>query len=59
MINYDFFFFLNRWVSNITHGKINDIMPDIPLPETKTIIASALYFIGEWENPFSTKYTRP
>jgi len=49
---------INQWVSNQTRGKINDIMPDIPPADTKTIIASALYFTGEWENPFFVNYTR-
>ncbi|XP_027841673.1 leukocyte elastase inhibitor-like isoform X3 [Aphis gossypii] len=49
---------INQWVSNETRGKINDIMPDIPPSDTKTIIASALYFTGEWENPFFINYTR-
>ncbi|XP_050526222.1 leukocyte elastase inhibitor-like isoform X2 [Daktulosphaira vitifoliae] len=49
---------INQWVSNQTRGKINDILPDIPLPDTKTIIASALYFSGEWETPFLLNYTR-
>jgi len=54
----DNFFNFNRWVSNQTHGKIDDILPDIPSADTKTIIASALYFTGEWENPFFINYTR-
>jgi len=45
-------------VSNNTYGKINNILDNIPLPETKTIIASAVYFAGEWEYPFFAKYTR-
>lgn len=50
--------FLNRWVSTQTHGRINNIMPHPPLPDTKTIITSALYFTGEWEYPFFINYTR-
>lgn len=33
-------------------------MQDIPLPDTKTVIASALYFTGDWEYPFFVNYTR-
>jgi serine protease inhibitor len=63
MINYNLNliiikFYFKRWVSIQTNGKINDIMPNIPIPETKTIITSALYFTGEWETPFFVNYTR-
>ncbi|XP_050437942.1 serine protease inhibitor 42Dd-like [Adelges cooleyi] len=49
---------INHWVSSQTRGKINDIMPGAPTPDTKTVIVSALYFSGEWETPFFVNYTR-
>lgn len=43
---------INSWVTQKTNGKIKNILAEEPLPETKVIIASAMYFKALWENPF-------
>ncbi|XP_015517868.2 serine protease inhibitor 28Dc [Neodiprion lecontei] len=43
---------VNSWVSQKTRGKISEILREPPSPETKVIIASALYFNGEWNQFF-------
>jgi Serpin (serine protease inhibitor) len=46
-------FFPFSWVNNATHGKIKQIVSNANLgPETKMIIASALYFKAEWRKMF-------
>ncbi|CAG9859298.1 unnamed protein product [Phyllotreta striolata] len=42
---------INAWVADRTKGKIMDIVDDVP-SDTKVLIASAMYFKAEWENPF-------
>ncbi|KAG7188358.1 hypothetical protein KM043_008013 [Ampulex compressa] len=43
---------INNWVSRKTMGKISSILMDVPSPATKVIMASALYFNGEWNQHF-------
>lgn len=44
---------INKWASDKTHGKIADMNPS-PLPsDTRLVLINALYFLGEWENPFT------
>lgn len=43
---------INDWVENKTRGKIRDFIPFPPLPETRIIIGSAIYFNGAWQVPF-------
>uniref|UniRef100_A0A1B6GCU3 Serpin domain-containing protein n=1 Tax=Cuerna arida TaxID=1464854 RepID=A0A1B6GCU3_9HEMI len=43
---------INKWVENRTEGHIRDLLTQEPDLQTKAVIASALYFIGQWENPF-------
>ncbi|KAJ8873783.1 hypothetical protein PR048_024617 [Dryococelus australis] len=52
---------INGWVSRKTKGRINKFLHS-PLPaNTKVLIANAIYFNGEWENPFpqETSFLRP
>uniref|UniRef100_A0A6P7GCF9 Serine protease inhibitor 28Dc-like n=1 Tax=Diabrotica virgifera virgifera TaxID=50390 RepID=A0A6P7GCF9_DIAVI len=44
--------YVNAWVSDRTVGKIKDILSEPPLPSTKIILASAMYFKAKWEIPF-------
>ncbi|XP_054275631.1 leukocyte elastase inhibitor-like [Macrosteles quadrilineatus] len=43
---------VNKWVENRTEGHIKNLLQQEPDSMTTTVIASALYFIGQWENPF-------
>ncbi|XP_049800386.1 serpin B6-like [Schistocerca nitens] len=43
---------INDWVENKTRCKIRDFLPFPPLPETRIIIGSAIYFNGAWQVPF-------
>ncbi|XP_015585525.1 leukocyte elastase inhibitor isoform X2 [Cephus cinctus] len=49
---------INSWVNQRTRGKIMNILNDVPRPETNVIIASALYFNGEWNQYFIDGATR-
>ncbi|CAG9838931.1 unnamed protein product [Diabrotica balteata] len=44
--------YVNAWVSDRTVGKIKEILSEPPLPSTKIILASAMYFKAKWEVPF-------
>lgn len=46
---------MNRWVANATHQNITK-MPELS-PLTKLSIMNAVYFIGEWNNPFNKALT--
>lgn len=43
---------INSWVAQKTNGKIINILAEEPLPHTRVIIASAMYFKALWEKPF-------
>lgn len=43
---------INAWVSDRTNGKITNMLNEPPIPLTKIIIISAMYFKAEWEYPF-------
>lgn len=51
--------YINKWVSDKTLGKITSIVPNEMNPETKLIIASALYFNAVWERTFIDGATGP
>ncbi|CAH8655316.1 unnamed protein product [Dicrocoelium dendriticum] len=49
---------MNKWVSNVTKGKINDLIPPDALSESSILtILNALYFKGLWEHPFAKNRT--
>lgn len=50
---------INKWVSDKTLGKITSIVPNEMNPQTKLIIASALYFNAVWEKTFIDGATGP
>ena len=51
---------MNRWVSDKTHGRIEEIVgPDNIDHLTKLILANAIYFSGEWKSPFDKFATSP
>lgn len=43
---------INAWVSRETRGKILQLASEPPSPETRLVVASAIYFNGAWEKPF-------
>jgi serpin B len=46
---------INTWASDKTHGKIAK-MNSSPLPaDTRLVLINALYFLGDWENPFKAE----
>jgi len=47
--------FINSWAFNVTRGLIPTLLPHPPSPTTAAIIANAIYFKGEWEEPFSSE----
>ncbi|XP_044732775.1 intracellular coagulation inhibitor 1-like [Chrysoperla carnea] len=49
--------FINAWVSNNTNGLIKEILSTPPVPTTKILLTTALYFKGLWEHPFASELT--
>ncbi len=44
---------INRWVDTKTQGKIKDLIPQGVLDDlTRLVLANAIYFKGEWIDPF-------
>lgn len=48
---------INRWVSDKTNGKITNILSNLQ-PDTQLVVANAVYFNGNWADPFSPDLTR-
>jgi serpin B len=48
---------INGWVTEKTHGKINNILQGPINPDTQLFLANAIYFKGKWEDPFDAKAT--
>lgn len=49
---------INGWVSRNTHGLIRTLVPPQALdPNTKALVANALYFRGKWAIPFNKQAT--
>lgn len=53
------FYKIHRWVSENTHGKISEIVPKVMNPNTKIVLANALYFKAEWQQTFFEGATGP
>jgi serine protease inhibitor len=50
---------INGWAKEKTRGKISDIV-SFPFPaRTQLVLANAIYFKGEWADPFDTNLTAP
>lgn len=50
---------INQWVSNITEGKIESIIPTGMIDNlTRLVITNALLFKADWLTPFDTNETR-
>lgn len=50
---------INGWVNKNTHGKITEIVPQVMNPNTKIVLANALYFKAEWQQTFIEGATGP
>jgi serpin B len=50
---------INRWASDNTHGKIQEIIPSGDVNgNTKIVIANAVYFKEQWKTRFDKKHTK-
>lgn len=51
---------INQWVEEKTAHRIQDLVPRGGVgPDTRLVIVNAIYFLGEWGNPFLREMTRP
>lgn len=50
---------INRWVEQQTAGKIEDLMPPGAVePRNRLVLTNAIYFKGNWAQPFKKSATR-
>jgi len=50
---------INSWVEEQTSNRIKDLIPEGDINEsTKLVLTNAIYFKGNWTNPFDKKMTR-
>jgi serine protease inhibitor len=51
---------INQWIEEKTARRIQDLVPRGGVgPDTRLVIVNAIYFLGDWENPFLRDLTRP
>ncbi|MBI3297609.1 MAG: serpin family protein [Elusimicrobia bacterium] len=51
---------INAWVEGKTAGRIKDLVPEGGVHAlTRLVIANAVYFKGDWEDPFMNESTQP
>jgi len=51
---------INDWVVRQTAGKITELFsPDAIKPDTRMVLANAIYFKADWQFPFMSDMTRP
>ncbi|HEU6448424.1 MAG TPA: serpin family protein [Verrucomicrobiae bacterium] len=50
---------INRWADKQTRGKIQKIVSFPFPPQTRVILANAIYFKGKWADPFKKSLTSP
>ncbi|WNG13420.1 serpin family protein [Cystobacter fuscus] len=51
---------INTWVEGQTQGRIQDLLPaDIVTPDTRLVLANALYFKGDWQESFAKTREAP
>lgn len=48
---------INRWVSNVTHGHINDFIKPSDIESAVMLMINAVYFKGLWRQPFNENMT--
>ena len=50
---------INEWVEDATNNKINDLIkPGMLQPLTRLVLVNAVYFLGDWLQPFTAESTR-
>uniref|UniRef100_A0A3F2YTX0 Serpin domain-containing protein n=1 Tax=Anopheles christyi TaxID=43041 RepID=A0A3F2YTX0_9DIPT len=49
---------INKWVSDVTAGKIRNMIEGSLSPSSSVVIANALYFKGKWKTQFEPLVTR-
>ena len=51
---------INGWVEKQTENRIKDLIPSRALTsDTRLVLVNAIYFLGDWNNPFEKKGTQP
>jgi serpin B len=51
---------INDWAAETTNDRIREVVaPDEVTPQTRLVLASAVYFKGEWNHPFKQSDTAP
>jgi serine protease inhibitor len=51
---------INEWVEDQTNRRIRDLVPPDALGElTRLVVVNAIYFKGEWSEPFPERDTKP
>ncbi len=51
---------INQWVAEQTNDRIQDILPPLSINIlTRLVIANAVFFKGDWAQPFEISQTRP
>lgn len=50
---------INGWVAEQTEDRIQDIVPEkVITPDTRLVLANAIYFYGGWASTFNADFTR-
>lgn len=49
--------YINRWVSNVTHHHIDNIVHEDDVKDPQLVIANGLFFKGKWAIPFDANST--
>ncbi len=51
---------INQWVEEKTRRRIQNLIPqDAVKPDTRLVLVNAIYFLGDWADPFKRDETRP
>ena len=51
---------INQWVEEKTRHRIQNLIPqDAVKPDTRLVLVNAIYFLGDWADPFKRDETRP
>lgn len=51
---------VNEWVEGKTEQRIKDLIPPgAVVPDTRLVLVNAIYFLGDWAQPFERASTRP
>ena len=51
---------INGWVEGKTEKRIRDLVPQNAVDrDTRLVLVNAIYFLGDWQEPFTKEATRP